>query len=65
VEDAVHAHQRPKLERYDDTLFTVFKTIHYVEPPGGPEDPWPELRKRAFMTASHVRRPRGPILRGR
>src|SRR3954467_9597504 len=24
VEDAVHAHQRPKLERYDDTLFTVF-----------------------------------------
>lgn len=31
VEDAVTAHQRPKLERYDDTLFTVFKTIHYVE----------------------------------
>ncbi|WP_200305883.1 magnesium and cobalt transport protein CorA [Streptomyces adelaidensis] len=31
VEDAVHAHQRPKLERYDDTLFTVFKTIHYIE----------------------------------
>ncbi|MCG7526785.1 magnesium and cobalt transport protein CorA [Streptomyces sp. OfavH-34-F] len=31
VEDAVHAHQRPKLERYDETLFTVFKTIHYVE----------------------------------
>jgi magnesium transporter len=31
VEDAVQAHQRPKLERYDDTLFTVFKTIHYVD----------------------------------
>jgi magnesium transporter len=31
VEDAVHAHQRPKLEPYDDSLFTVFKTIHYVE----------------------------------
>ncbi|MET9858368.1 magnesium and cobalt transport protein CorA [Streptomyces smyrnaeus] len=31
VEDAVHAHQRPKLERYDESLFTVFKTIHYVE----------------------------------
>jgi magnesium transporter len=31
VEDAVHAHQRPKLERYDDMLFTVFKTIRYVE----------------------------------
>ncbi|WP_367128485.1 magnesium and cobalt transport protein CorA [Saccharothrix sp. HUAS TT1] len=31
VEDAVHAHQRPKLERYDDNLFTVFKTLRYVE----------------------------------
>ena len=31
VEDAVHAHQRPKLERYDDTLFLVLKTITYVE----------------------------------
>lgn len=30
VEDAVHAHQRPKLERYDDTLFLVLKTITYV-----------------------------------
>ena len=27
VEDAVHAHQRPKVERYDDTLFSVFKTV--------------------------------------
>ncbi|GAB2590360.1 magnesium and cobalt transport protein CorA [Streptomyces capparidis] len=31
VEDAVHAHQRPKLERYDDVLFTVFKTVRYVD----------------------------------
>ncbi|MEH0418710.1 magnesium and cobalt transport protein CorA [Streptomyces sp. B21-083] len=31
VEDAIQAHQRPKLERYDDTLFTVFKTIHYID----------------------------------
>ncbi|MGE2736728.1 magnesium/cobalt transporter CorA [Mycolicibacterium vaccae] len=31
VEDAVHAHQRPKLERYDDTLFLVLKTVSYVE----------------------------------
>ena len=30
VEDAVHAHQRPKLERYDDTLFLVLKTVTYV-----------------------------------
>lgn len=31
VEDAVHAHQRPKLERYDDTLFMVLKTVCYVD----------------------------------
>ncbi len=31
VEDAVNAHQRPKLERYDDTLFVVFVTVEYVE----------------------------------
>jgi magnesium transporter len=40
VEDAVQAHQRPKIERYsgasgatggdDDMLFSVFKTMHYV-----------------------------------
>jgi magnesium transporter len=31
VEDALEAHQRPKLERYDDTLFMVVKTVRYVE----------------------------------
>jgi magnesium transporter len=31
VEDAVEAHQRPKLERYGNTLFAVFKTVCYVE----------------------------------
>ncbi|MCX6468547.1 MAG: magnesium and cobalt transport protein CorA [Corynebacteriales bacterium] len=31
VEDAVHAHQRPKLERYDDTQFIVLRTVKYVE----------------------------------
>jgi magnesium transporter len=30
TEDAVHAHQRPKLERYDDDLFLVLKTVNYV-----------------------------------
>jgi magnesium transporter len=30
VEDAIHAHQRPKLEVYDDTLFVVLKTARYV-----------------------------------
>jgi magnesium transporter len=31
VEDAVCAHQRPKLERYDETLFMVLKTVRYIE----------------------------------
>lgn len=30
VEDAVNAHQRPKVERYDDVLFLVLKTVNYV-----------------------------------
>lgn len=31
VEDALTAHQRPKLERYDDSLFVVLKTLWYVD----------------------------------
>ncbi|MFD6812084.1 CorA family divalent cation transporter, partial [Streptomyces anthocyanicus] len=31
VEDAVHAHQRPKIEEYDGVLFAVLKTVRYVE----------------------------------
>jgi magnesium transporter len=31
VEDAVCAHQRPKLERYDEILFMVLKTVRYLE----------------------------------
>ncbi len=31
VEDAVNAHQRPKLERYDDSLFLILKTLWYVD----------------------------------
>jgi magnesium transporter len=31
VEDAVSAHQRPKLERYGHTLFLVLKTLWYVD----------------------------------
>jgi len=31
VEDAVHAHQRPKLERYEDSLFLILKTLWYVD----------------------------------
>jgi magnesium transporter len=32
VEDAIHAHQRPKLEVYDDMVFLVLKTARYVDP---------------------------------
>lgn len=31
VEDAVKAHQRPKLERYGDVLFTVLRPARYVD----------------------------------
>ena len=31
VEDAVGAHERPKVEAYDDTLFVVIKTVRYLE----------------------------------
>jgi len=31
VEDALHAHQRPKLERYEDGIFLVLKTLWYVD----------------------------------
>jgi magnesium transporter len=31
VEDAIKAHQRPKLEVYEDTLFVVLKTACYVD----------------------------------
>jgi magnesium transporter len=32
VEDAISAHQRPKLENYGDTAFVVLKTARYVDP---------------------------------
>ncbi len=31
VEDALRAHQRPKVERYDDSLFIVLKTLWYLD----------------------------------
>ncbi|UVJ38467.1 magnesium/cobalt transporter CorA [Arthrobacter sp. CJ23] len=31
VEDAVNAHQRPKLERYDNNLFTVLRPARYLD----------------------------------
>jgi magnesium transporter len=31
LEDAVHAHQRPKLERYGDTLYLVLRPARYID----------------------------------
>ncbi|WP_255952568.1 magnesium and cobalt transport protein CorA [Streptomyces odontomachi] len=31
VEDVIDAHQRPKVERYGEILFSVFKTVCYIE----------------------------------
>jgi magnesium transporter len=31
VEDAVQAHQRPKIERYGDTLFVVLRAARYID----------------------------------
>ena len=31
IEDAILAHQRPKLERYDDTLFVVLRPARYLD----------------------------------
>jgi magnesium transporter len=31
VEDAIHAHQRPKLEVYDETLLLVLKPVRYID----------------------------------
>src|SRR5215218_84921 len=33
VEDAIKAHQRPKIERYGDTLFVVLKPARYLDAP--------------------------------
>jgi magnesium transporter len=32
VEDAITAHQRPKIDVYDDSLFVVLKTARYIDP---------------------------------
>ncbi|WP_285037249.1 magnesium and cobalt transport protein CorA [Plantibacter sp. ME-Dv--P-095] len=31
VEDAITAHQRPKIERYDDVLFVVLRAANYID----------------------------------
>ncbi|MEY2848544.1 MAG: hypothetical protein RI885_1209 [Actinomycetota bacterium] len=31
IEDAINAHQRPKIERYDETLFVVLRAARYLD----------------------------------
>ena len=31
LEDAIHAHQRPKIERYDDSIFLVLRAARYLD----------------------------------
>src|SRR5690242_245191 len=31
MEDTIHAHQRPKIERYGDVLFTVLRPARYID----------------------------------
>jgi magnesium transporter len=31
VADAINAHQRPKIDRYDDSLFVVLRTLTYID----------------------------------
>jgi magnesium transporter len=55
VEDVVHAHQRPKLERYDDMLFAVVKTVHYDETlPGGEAEVVETGEVMVFLGANYV-----------
>ena len=64
VEDALKAHQRPKVEEYDDSLFVVLKTVRYDE-----ATPADRARRRDALRRRLVRRDRparrGPGARGR
>jgi magnesium transporter len=56
VEDAVVAHQRPKLERYDDMLFAVVKTVHYddAQPHGAAAEVVETGEVMVFLGANYV-----------
>lgn len=62
VEDAVKAHQRPKLEVYDDVLFAVIKPVRYVD-----HDEVVEVSELALFVGQHfvvtVRHGNGDVLR--
>jgi magnesium transporter len=55
VEDAVHAHQRPKLDLYDDMMFAVVKTVHYDDTlPGGTAEVVETGEVMAFVGANFI-----------
>ena len=53
IEDALKAHQRPKVEEYDDSLFVVLKTVRYDE-----ATPADRARRRDALRRRLVRRHR-------
>src|SRR5881628_1011168 len=62
VEDAARAHQRPKLERYGDSLFIVLRTAHLDPATGGIEfgETHPFVAVRSRCEASPPLLARGP-----
>ena len=60
VEDAIEAHQRPKLERYGDTLFVVLRAARYLD--DAEEVDFGELHvfvgQNFVITVRHSERPR-------
>jgi len=67
VEDTVAAHQRPKLERYGDVLFTVLRPARYLQSTGRVE--FGELHiftgKNFVVTVRHAESPDLSHVRGR
>jgi magnesium transporter len=65
VEDAVRAHQRPKLERYEETLFCVLRAARYIDEAETVE--FSELQvfaaRRFVITVRHGDAPDLPALR--
>ncbi|WP_156216800.1 magnesium and cobalt transport protein CorA [Actinomadura litoris] len=66
AEDAVTAHQRPKMERYGDTLFVVLKTLSYIDETSDIEvgEIMVFLEKDVVVTVRHgAGNPLGPVRR--
>ena len=62
MEDAVHAHQRPKLELFGDSLFAVLKTVRYVDSERARRDRRDHGVRRAATSSMTVRHGEGSPL---